>query len=219
MNKTVTLRYNDEADCYEGFLRVRVSPELFSRLLLQEIQQTTRSDLTNPQTWTRAVEKVGNVTRWLDKPTVEISPVDPEAMLAHTISVVERKPVGTPQTSPKITKVGTSYAEIEARMRERAKAIPPYLWMEQARTPIYSGAWDAKKYRLITDSPEYKRVSYIRSDEAKILKHLLQEWQSGIFDLTEEAEHLQLDQERSLGEKTTQMIQAVAQAVNGARLL
>lgn len=205
------LRLNQETDSYEGYLKVQVPAELFRRRLLTEVEQHTSADLTNPATWAQAIAKVGKITCWLDRPHVTITPV---GGIPSAIPSPQQQPVPTPATQTKSGRAapGTakpSYSEIELDLRQRAREIPPYQW-GQLVTPILKG--------VRSDTIEYKRNSYVRSDEKKALAILIGEWTEGTYQLSPEAAEAQAFHEAGLTNRLSEKIGVVATVVNGSRL-
>jgi hypothetical protein len=156
MHKETTLQFNREKGCYEGHLLVQVDAELFRRLLLQEVAQDEAADLTDPTTWTKAIEKIGNVNRWLNNPHTILTSVGKPVLPS---SEVVQAPLVQKAMRPKPSGSQVSYADIENTLRTRARTVPPYQW-ETLRDPVPPGR---------SDAPEKKRNSYVRSDQKKIL--------------------------------------------------
>ncbi len=74
--KEPTLSFNRETGMYEGLLLVQVDSEIFRRLLIKAVEEDKAADLTDPQTWTRAIASVGKISNWLDRPHVKVTPIE-----------------------------------------------------------------------------------------------------------------------------------------------
>ncbi len=201
--KEPTLSFNRETGMYEGMLKVEVDAEIFRRLLLRTVEEDTTADLTDPQTWVAAIARVGKIVNWLDKPHVKVTPI--------TTSQVQYPPVPAivPVISPiESSRPKTQAALIEEELREKAKYVAPYRWIEILLTP----------YEYLPPGKEKEAVFQRRHKERRFLEQLRREWEQGNYQLDPEAvqqeEEHQADEQRLLAVK----IETVQSAINGARI-
>lgn len=204
-NNKPTLAFNPSTGYYEGTLKVEVDAEIFRRMILRAIEEDDSADLTNPQVWADIVARVGQISSWINRPHVKVTPVaisdTPSVPISSAPASSEPKKLKTPKKTHKDL--------LEERLRETAKSVPPHLWDDFCRTPISDKPRNEK---------EYADVSRLRSDERQVLKKLHEEWQQGNFQIepdADEAEHAYLKSQQ-LELDTT--IEAVAEAVNGNKL-
>ncbi len=195
--KEPTLSFNRETGMYEGMLLVQVDAEIFRRMLIKAVEEDKAADLTDPQTWTRAIASVGKITNWLDRPHVKVIPI--------TTLQVQPTPSIVPIES---SRPKTQVALIEEDLREKARYIPPYRWIELLLTP----------YEYLPPGKEKEAVFQRRHKERRFLEQLRQEWEQGKYQLDDSAaqqeEEHQADERRLLAVK----IETVQAAVNGARI-
>jgi len=197
MEKEPTLRFNPETGLYEGTLLVQVDPEIFRRFLIHTVEEDQAADLTDPQTWTRAIAKAGKITNWLGRPHVTISPV------AASPTMVEQQPSEVrPMTKAKL---------MENRLREKARQVAPYKWDMECLTPTPPG--DASLSREAR-----AEVGRVRYEERQVLKLLRAEWEAGSFHLEAGAAEAQAAHEQQEQGKVTTKLETVATALNGIRL-
>lgn len=205
MTKEPTLQLNKQTGKYEGYLLVQVEPELFRRILLKTVEEDETLDLTDPSTWASAIERVGKSMYWLDRLHTVVTPVCGIPLtLPPSEPTVKLEKTVLPHASK------STYQELEAKLREKADKIPPYQWFDMLMTPLPQG--------LSSSSTEKQQAYYIRSDERKILKTLYAEWEDGQFPVNANALLKQTEHEEQEARKSTKKIEAIAGAVNGARL-
>jgi len=189
------LSLNQATGKYEGLLLIQVDAEIFRRLLLRAIEEDEASDLTDPQTWITAIARVGQITRWLDKPHVTVTPVVKQP------APLQEGP--SPSLRPQ-----TKMALLEERLRGQARSTPPYLWETQCMTPLGDHTLPVK---------ERDDISRLRYDERKFLRRLHEEWEQGTFLLDASAAEQERQYQEEQQRQFTTQVEVMASAVNGMR--
>ena len=198
-NKQGVLSFNRSTGCYEGMLLVQVDAEIFRRMLLLAIEEDEAADLTDPQTWMRAIERVGNAAYWIGRPHVKITPV------THQTKLEEQK--GEP--APKAGRMEEQDAanSLEQTLQAKARVIPPYRWEEMLLTPLSD---ELSRY-------EKRPIYQARHREHQVLDSLREAWRRGDFMLDDEAESQEKQHEEAQQTNVTLKLETVAEAVNGNR--
>src|SRR6266702_4464632 len=199
--KEPTLSFNRETGMYEGLLLVQVDSEIFRRLLIKAVEEDKAADLTDPQTWTRAIASVGKISNWLDRPHVKVTPI--ASPIAQPVpKEVESEP------APQVTE----FNSLREQLEEKARHLPPYLWWEKA---VLTELPDAS---VVMSRQEKQPLYMARNREREMLTAIRSEWERGKFELDPEAaeqerQHQQEEQGSFMGK-----LEVVAEAVNGARI-
>ncbi|SRR6266704_458052 len=201
--KEPTLSFNRETGMYEGMLLVQVDAEIFRRMLIKAVEEDLIADLTDPATWTRAIASVGKISNWLDRPHVKVMPIATSQVQQPLAPSVVPMISPVAQSRPK-----TQVTLIEEELREKARYVAPYRWIEILLTP----------YEYLPPGKEKEAVFQRRHKERRFLEQLHKEWEQGNYQLDPEAsqqeEEHQADEQRLLAVK----IETVQAAVNGARI-
>src|SRR6266704_3092585 len=207
--KEPTLSFNRETGMYEGLLLVQVDSEIFRRLLIKA------ADLTDPQTWTRAIASVGKISNWLDRPHVKVTPIEsrqrPKSFTMVVFPPEAEQPIPKEVESEPSPQVA-DFNSLRMQLEEKARHLPPYLWWEKA---VLTELPDAS----VTMSRQEKQPLYMaRNREREMLIAIRKEWEHGMFELDPEAaeqerKHQQEEQGAFIGK-----LEVVAEAVNGARI-
>ncbi len=192
-SKEPTLSFNRATGYYEGTITVQVNAEIFRRLLLRAVEEDESADLTDPETWVRVIARVGKIMNWLDKPNVKFTPVTPASP----------EPIDKPVEQKK-----TQTELLREELREKVRNMPPHQWLDFRLTPIPSKDLDRK---------EQQRFSNRRHDEKVILERLLEEWEDGQFQISQEAEEQERIYRQSCQDAVIETVEHVAEAVNGNR--
>lgn len=189
---------NKATGCYEGTLLVQVDAEIFRRLLLKAVEEDDASDLTDPQTWLGAVARVGEITQWIGKPHVKVTPVSTVEASAATEVFAHVKQNVHPFHR---------HSRSEVRLREQVRGVAPHLWDEQCLTPCS------------TERPRKERqhVWNTRHRERRILAMLYEEWQRGEFVLDADAAEHQREYQELQQTGLLSKLEPIASAVNGNR--
>lgn len=213
--KEPTLKLNPQTGFYEGLLLVQVEAELFRRLLIKTVEDDQNADLTDPSTWAQAVNRIGKITFWLNRPGVTVKPVELEAETITAppaptpgIPAIPAKPKPEPEPTPRAPMLFET--ELEADVRARAAHVPPYEWEEKIMSYLPP--------ELDKHSREKQHIYQRRFRERKILQALQEEYKNGTFQLDDEAELSQMEHDEQAQKTVTTKIETIAEVVNGSRL-
>jgi len=209
--KEPTLSFNRETGMYEGLLLVQVDSEIFRRLLIKAVEEDKAADLTDPQTWTRAIASVGKISNWLDRPHVKVTPIEsrlrPKSFTMVVFPPEAEQPIPKEVESEPAPQVD-SFISLREQLEEKVRHLPPYLWEEACLPAIPEGL-----------SIQEKRPIYQERHRSRdILYQIRGEYERGKFELDSEAaeqerQHQQEEQGVFMGK-----LEVVAEAVNGARI-
>lgn len=203
--KSPALRFNRDTGRYEGMYYVEIEPETIASALDAAVREQQSADLMDPQTWTGAIERVGDMTYWLHK--VEGVTVTPISLRGEHIleepelATAPEREFGSPPSDrrssfepyerarkmadPEPESEPRPMSTLERQLREKLANMPPYDWWEHGPVTelLPQGVeMDRKKRDVIYSA---------RNRERTTIELIRREYNEGKFILSPEAAELE----------------------------